>query len=55
MYCYYTPESAISDLQAPSPRRGACKSDTVQDDLLARVIFGEFVCEKQLVDFILVI
>ena len=24
---------------------------TVQDDLLARVIFGEFVCEKQLVDF----
>ena len=28
---------------------------TVQDDLLVRVIFGEFVCEKQLVDFILAI
>ena len=24
---------------------------TVQDDLLARVIFDEFVCEKQLADF----
>ena len=29
--------------------------DTVQEYLLARVIFGEFVCEKQLVDFILAI
>ena len=27
--------------------------DTVQEYLLARVIFGEFVCKKQLVDFIL--
>ena len=27
----------------------------IQDDLLARVIFGKFVCEKQLADFILVI
>ena len=29
--------------------------DTVQDDLLAREIFGEFVSEIQLADFILVI
>ena len=29
-------------------------SYTIQDDLLVRVIFGEFVFEKQLVDFILV-
>ena len=28
---------------------------TVQDDLLARVIFGKFVCKKQLADFILAI
>ena len=28
---------------------------TIQDDLLARVIFGEFVCKKQLADFILAI
>ena len=28
---------------------------TVQEDLLARVIFGEFVCEKQLADFLLAI
>ena len=28
---------------------------TVQEYLLARVIFGEFVCKKQLVDFILAI
>ena len=31
------------------------KSKTVQDDLLAGVIFGEFTCEKKLVDFILAI
>ena len=30
-------------------------SSTVQDDLSVRVIFGKFVCEKQLVDFILAI
>ena len=28
---------------------------TVQDDLLVRVIFDEFVCKKQLADFILAI
>ena len=28
---------------------------TVQDDLLVKVIFGEFVCEKQLTDFIMAI
>ena len=28
---------------------------TGQDDLMVRVIFGKFVCEKQLVDFILAI
>ena len=28
---------------------------TVQNNLLVRVIFGEFVCEKQLADFILAI
>ena len=27
--------------------------DTVQDNLLVRVIFGEFVCKKQLADLIL--
>ena len=31
------------------------KSCTVQDDLLAREIFGEFVSEIQLADFILAI
>ena len=28
---------------------------TVQEDLLVRVIFGEFVCEKQLANFLLTI
>ena len=28
---------------------------TIQDDLLARVIFDEYVCEKQLAGFILAI
>ena len=28
---------------------------TVQDDLLVKVIFGKFVCEKQLTDFIMAI
>ena len=41
------------------PYYGKCKfeeiSDTVQEYLLARVILGEFVCKKQLADFILVI
>ena len=30
-----------------------CELHTVQEYLLARVIFGEFVCKKQLADFIL--
>ena len=31
------------------------KLNTIQDDLLARVIFDEFVCKKQLAEFILAI
>ena len=36
------------------PVRG-CYQHTVQEYLFARVIFGEFVCKKQLADFILAI
>ena len=33
--------------------RNYYKHNTVQEYLLAKVMFGEFVCKKQLADFIL--